>query len=210
MAFQVNEHYVSRYPIVSRFSNYYRKKRMKRFIRSINVTESTCILDVGGLPYYWQGFPVPCKIVCLNLYDDETPGPPNVSMCLYNGKRFPFRDKGFDVVHSNSVIEHVGDFNAQRRFAAEIMRVGKKYWVQTPNFFFFFEPHAMFPLFQLFPPNLKLWVARNWPKVGYSAPDLLSTQLLTASQLRFLFPKCTIARERFIFLTKSLCASGPE
>ncbi|WP_255695553.1 methyltransferase domain-containing protein [Rhodohalobacter sp. 614A] len=44
-----------------------------------------------------------------------------------------FEDKSFDVVFSNSVIEHVGSFENQRRFADEVRRVGKAYWVQTPD-----------------------------------------------------------------------------
>ena len=39
--------------------------------------------------------------------------------------RFPSADGAFDIVFSNSVIEHVGDAASQARFAREVMRVGR-------------------------------------------------------------------------------------
>ena len=57
--------------------------------------------------------------------------------------------KSFDIIYSNSVIEHVGR-ERQKEFANEIMRVGKKYWVQTPYKHFPVEPHFVFPFFQYY------------------------------------------------------------
>ncbi len=50
-----------------------------------------------------------------------------------DGRRLPFRDQSFDVVFSNSVIEHVGDVESQRRFAREVARVGRAWWVADPQ-----------------------------------------------------------------------------
>ena len=62
----------------------------------------------------------------------------------------PFKDKSFDIVHSNSVIEHLYNFENQKKMASEIMRVGQKHIVQTPNKYFFLEPHlSYFPFFNL-------------------------------------------------------------
>ena len=47
-----------------------------------------------------------------------------------------FGDKTFDIAHSNSVLEHVGNWEDMHRFAGEIARVGRKYFVQTPSFWF--------------------------------------------------------------------------
>ena len=60
-------------------------------------------------------------------------------------------DGAFDVVFSNSVIEHVETYENQRRMAAEIRRVGRRYFVQTPNRHFPLEPHFLVPGFQLLP-----------------------------------------------------------
>lgn len=46
-----------------------------------------------------------------------------------------FEDGAFDVVFSNSVIEHLAALENQRLMACEVQRVGKAFWIQTPNFF---------------------------------------------------------------------------
>lgn len=39
----------------------------------------------------------------------------------------------FDLVYSNSVIEHLGTWEKQQAFAAEARRVGRGYWIPTPG-----------------------------------------------------------------------------
>ena len=53
----------------------------------------------------------------------------------------------YDIVHSNSVIEHLYNFENQKKMASEIIRVGQKYIVQTPNKYFFLEPHYLASFF---------------------------------------------------------------
>ena len=69
-----------------------------------------------------------------------------------------FRDKKFDLVFSNSVIEHVGDYFQQQRMAEEIYRVGNCYFVQTPNRYFPIEPHFLFPFFNFLPMKIKVFL----------------------------------------------------
>jgi hypothetical protein len=73
-----------------------------------------------------------------------------------DGRQLPFRDAAFDVVFSNSVIEHVGDAASQERFAREVARVGRSYWVQTPNRWFPVEQHLLTPLVH--------WLPRRWQR----------------------------------------------
>lgn len=195
----------SRYPILSRLSSRFRARRAAEFIKRLNVDANKRILDVGGEPYFWESFPVQCGVVCLNLHSMVSRSP-RIAVETYDGMRLPYDDKAFDIVFSNSVIEHVGDFNAQRLFAREISRVGRHYWVQVPNFFFPYEPHAHLPFFQFLPANTKLWILQWWRRAGYGIDDMLSVRLLTARELRYFFPGCAIYRERFFGLTKSLCA----
>jgi len=37
---------------------------------------------------------------------------PEIRTISYDGKKFPFADREFDIAHLNAVIEHVGDFSA--------------------------------------------------------------------------------------------------
>lgn len=102
------------------------------------------IIDIGGTRIYWNIIPMDLlraqnvKITIVNIpgsgvsIDD-----PIFSFVEGDGRNLSnFSDHAFDIAHSNSVLEHVGNFEDMRRFAGEIARVGKKYFVQTPSFWF--------------------------------------------------------------------------
>jgi hypothetical protein len=138
-----------------------------------------------------------------------------------DGCVLPFRDASFDVVFSNSVIEHVGDAASQARFAAEVRRVGRAYWVQTPNRRYFLETHLLTPFVHWLPPAWQARLLRHgsvWEWIVRPAPDrreyylrhyLTRVRLLTARDLGRLFPGARILRERALGWTKSLVAWGP-
>src|SRR5207237_4103979 len=114
------------------------------------------------------------------------------------------------IAFSNSVIEHVGDWSAQSAMAKEIQRVSKAYWVQTPNRYFPLEPHFLFPGFQFLPRAVRRWLAGWWP-FGWLRPGLPETleecdriRLLSAQEMRKLFPDGELVREGLFGLTKSL------
>ncbi len=125
-----------------------------------------------------------------------------------------FGDKQIDIVFSNSVIEHVGTYADQCRMAGEIKRVGKRFFVQTPNRFFPLEPHFLFPFFQFLPLWGKVWLIRHlrlgWYGASESAIDkqkaaqiCSSIRLLSRRELMNLFPGSKIFKEKFLGLTKS-------
>jgi SAM-dependent methyltransferase len=113
----------------------------------------------------------------------------------------PFGDREFDVVFSNSVIEHIAR-ERRHAMANEIRRVGRRYFVQTPNRWFPLEPHYMIPFFQFFPRRLRHYYDRRFHD------DQID--LLSARELRQLFSDADIYRERFLGLTKSLFAVRRE
>ena len=123
--------------------------------------------------------------------------------------RFP--DGAFDVVFSNSVIEHVGDPADQEAMAEEIRRVGKRYFVQTPARSFPIEPHFLFPFFAVLPDPIRLFLIRRFNLGWYKKiPDreqaksfLKGFQLLNSPQFTSLFPGGTLFKERMCGLTKS-------
>jgi SAM-dependent methyltransferase len=135
-----------------------------------------------------------------------------------DGRLLPFRDRAFDIVFSNSVIEHVGDSASQARFAKEVARVGRGYWVQTPNRWFPVEQHLLTPFVHWLPKRWQRAVVSRftvWALITPATPDrrrfylehfLADVRLLSASELAALFPGARIIRERFWGWTKSLIA----
>ncbi|MCY7276615.1 MAG: class I SAM-dependent methyltransferase [Phormidesmis sp. CAN_BIN44] len=116
------------------------------------------ILDVGGRQAHWvrEGFcdPINRDNISITIINVESAkvSQPNVTFVSGDARNMEqFADNQFDIVFSNSVIEHVGTFDDQHRMASEIKRVSKRYFLQTPNRYFPIEPHFLFPFFQFFP-----------------------------------------------------------
>ena len=127
-----------------------------------------------------------------------------------------FGDRSFDVAFSNSVIEHLFTFEKQRRMASEIQRVGKAYWVQTPNFWFPMEPHFHVPGWQWMPASLRVAMIRRW-RCGWRGPCpdpvqarklVEELRLLNKRELKAIFPGATLIAERLGGLVKSWTAIG--
>lgn len=119
----------------------------------------------------------------------------------------------FDLVFSNSVIEHLGGYVPRRAFAENVQRLGHRHWVQTPYRYFPLEPHWLFPLMQHLPVSLRAEVARRWP-LGAAGPlrhgdalhAVLGVELIGATEFAALFPRSEVLHERVVGLTKSLVA----
>ena len=99
---------------------------MERFAREFQIAAATRVLDIGGTPECWDLLTVRPRITLLNTprAKDDLGGA--ADWVAGDGRALPFADASFDVVFSNSVIEHVGDAQSQRRFAREVMRVGRR------------------------------------------------------------------------------------
>ena len=196
--------------VVFRFS---RKRRMKTFISSYRVSPHDLVLDVGGTEGNWVLVPLPPRLVLLNLRPIGDPSLETLQV-VASGCHLPFSDNAFKVVFTNSTIEHVGDWGMQEQFAREIRRVGQRYFVQTPNRSFPIEPHFLAPLIHFLPMAMRIRVARNFTVWGWiTRPSLEqcreqceSIRLLTASEMRTLFPDARLRKERLLGATKSLIA----
>ncbi len=178
------------------------------------------ILDIGGTQEFWTlmtgGDPGDVHVTLLNVVHQSVTSPKFLS-AVGDARSMPqFNDNQFGVVFSNSVIEHVGSYAEQRRMASEVMRVGKRYWVQTPNKRFPLEPHFLFPFFQYLPGPMRAQMVHRFDVGWYKRmPDLAaaraevdSIQLLTEPRFRALFPGATIHYEKLAGLTKSFVAYG--
>lgn len=205
--------------MVSRISQYFRRRRMRRFCEWMGVTARTRILDVGGSPDTWALLPVKPKVTLLNIPMSITDRSSVIEWVAGDGCQLPFADKAFDIVFSNSVIEHVGDPGRQQAFARETMRVGKRYFVQTPDRGFPVEQHLFVPLLHWLPRSWQRrivhsftvweWLARPTPdqREFYLRHYLEDIALLSARELRVLFPEAQVGRERVLGLPKSLIAA---
>ena len=201
--------------IYDRLFRPFRDSRIRLFYRTFDIHAGTTVLDVGGSSYFWEraaamGLPVP-RVTILNLA--APPAPRRLWWVIGDALALPFRDGQFDVVFSNSLIEHALD---QRRAAQEIRRAGRSYFVQTPDFRFPLEPHFLAPFIHWLPRRFRLALAPLTPWALITRPDRFSLRsfvdeirLLSARDFKALFPEGLMRRERFAGMSKSLVAILP-
>jgi len=198
-------------------SNAFRKKRMALFLSTFPISDQTKILDVGGTADNWLLVQVPAEVTLLNLFipDVKTTCASSINYVQGDGTNIPFPDQSFDVVFSNSVIEHLYTFENQQNFANEMKRVGKALWIQTPSRSFFFEPHFLARFFQFLPKRNQLKLARSFtlwgwitkPSKQHVRKTVEEIRLLSIKEFQSLFSDCLIHREKFLrSVTKSFIA----
>lgn len=184
-----------------------------------DVKGSVSIIDIGGSRYYWEllnrDFLTSRKVSVTIVNISET----GESTSLFSfekgdGCALRYSDESFDIAHSNSVIEHVGDWQKMQAFARETKRVGRAYYVQTPSYWFPIEPHFGFPAFHWLPRSIRVALLRNF-SIGHfevcgseeEATELIDgARLLKFGQMRSLFDDALFVREKFGPLTKSFIA----
>jgi 2-polyprenyl-3-methyl-5-hydroxy-6-metoxy-1,4-benzoquinol methylase len=189
----------------------FRTGRMKRFVERFAITEQTTVLDLGGGAFNWTLLPVRPKVTILDVYDHGNKAE-WATYVVGDGCHTGFLDAAFDVVFSNSVIEHVGGIERQRQFAAECMRCGRGYFVQTPNKWFPVDTHTLMPFAHWLPQRAFRKLIRFSPRFIFfktdpgDLADFSNMRLLSARDLKALFPGAEIIKERFCGITKSLIA----
>lgn len=212
-------------------SNQFRSQRdrlLKDLIkeRRSSVSGVFNILDMGGSYKYWDRVGLDfletnnINVTCVNYLESE------FHLSEHKAERIKFivadatnlesfADNAFDLVHSNSVIEHVGRWNQMRAFAKEARRLAPAYYVQTPYFWFPIDPHFYrVPFYHWMPESLRLKLIRRiklgWalaiPDIHEAMTAVESAVILDATQFRSLFPDAEISFERLAFLPKSLIA----
>lgn len=206
------------FKVSSRLSPFFRRKRMRRFLEWFRPGKETRILDIGGLPRFWADVSIPAHITLLNLYPLDTYDrsflAPGWEAVVGDGTQLDYADNEFDIVFSNSVIEHLGTLEKQTAFAREAQRVGKSYWVQTPAKEFFLEPHFITPVIHWFPKHVQKRLLRNFTLWGWlERPDeanidsvLAELRLLNAKEFNRLFADSRVYTERVLGWPKSYTA----
>jgi hypothetical protein len=199
--------------LFAKISPLFRRKRMASFFAAFKPDGRTKVIDLGGLPETWMGSPGDFPVVLVNLEPHDTQNP-RFTTVKCDAACLPFPDYSFDIVFSNSLIEHLGGFEKQQVFAREASRLARKLWIQTPARWFPIEPHLIAPFVHYFPKNLQKrlirwftvwgWLAKPTPQ--QVAEFLAEVNLLTYDKMKMLFPDCEILKERLLGFTKSYIA----
>jgi hypothetical protein len=182
------------------------------------------IIDLGGTATYWGIFGLDrlralnCRVHLVNMDEgghdyrrsDDVFSHESGNACDLPGHA----DGSFDLVHSNSVIEHVGGWRDMARFAKEARRLAPAHYVQTPYYWFPVEPHFGTPFYHWLPEQLRAGLLRRMTlghmrkaeTLSAAMEQVQSCQLLDGRQMAELFPDSEIVRERVLGVTKSLIA----
>ena len=204
------------YRIYDTLSRPFRRRRMRAFLALLKPAQGAQLLDLGGFPWTWAHLGVEFPIICLNTHiPKEALGfAPRIVMVLGDATRLEYADGSFEIVYSNSVVEHLGTWERQRAFAREARRVGRRLWIQTPARSFIIEPHLLAPLIHFLPKSVQARLIRYFTPWGLITKPtaqqirdfLEEVRLLSYAEMKQLFPDCRIMRERFLWLVKSYIA----
>jgi len=191
----------------------WRAKRHTMFVERIKPRPDERMLDVGGYPEYWTRFqPVVRHLDCVNLHaypwDPSSVPQHSISTMIGDGCALDIPDNAYDISFSNSVIEHVGDYEAQKTFAREILRIGRRIWVQTPAYECPIEPHFLALFIHWLPRSWRIVLARYftfWGLTTRPTPEAVIefvdfTRLMTKREFADCFPGCTVITERMLFV----------
>ncbi len=193
-----------------------RSFRIRRFIffqRVSGLQPGMSVLDVAGQPsgsFFANRADLPVSYI--NLYSAAMVKKdllPEHQYIQGDARCIPIRAQSFDIVFSNSLLEHL-DVSGQQAVAQEIQRVGRFYFIQVPYRYFPWEPHYNFLCVQFLPQRCQRWLWYHWPlsygrRYGSSFERI---SLPTRGVIRDLFPAGTITAESFGPFTKALYAWG--
>jgi SAM-dependent methyltransferase len=193
------------------FSQRMRRRRMALCTGLMGFDQRRRVLDLGGQAGIWHHVETPQDLTILNLS-----GRAETRLQTHHDVRYvegdacnvtDFGDEEFDVVFSNSVIEHVGPEERMRAFAREARRLGRAYWVQTPSKWFPIEAHCGMPFWWFYPESMRRWFLKRWAaKLPAWTRMIEETRVLTRQELQGLFPDAEIRTERLLGVPKSYAA----
>jgi SAM-dependent methyltransferase len=176
-----------------------RARRHERFFPLTAVAPGMRVLDVGCGELGLRALEPALDITGVDLAPrPDYPGP---FVQADATERLPFADGEFDLAYSSSVIEHVPP-ERRAAFAAEVRRVARGWFVQTPARSFPVEPHALLPFAHWLPAGLR----RRYWRLG-AMGHWEDIRLLGRAELEALFGPA--APERVGPLTKSWVCVRP-
>jgi hypothetical protein len=193
-----------------------RARRWELLLKTFPDLDQMSVVDLGGDPSTWQQSSIhPKHVHVVNIEPFSADLPSWMETDLGDACALPeqIASRRYDLVFSNSVIEHVGGHERRTRFADTVHQLAPRHWVQTPYRYFPIEPHWIAPGMQFMPIRVRAWMATWWPLAHVKSKSLrealggvLWTELIDRTQMRYLFPDSTLVNERLLGLTKSLIA----
>ncbi len=192
-----------------------REKRWKHLDETFPSLAEMRVLDLGGTPDAWVRAPViPESVTVVNLerFDSVHPVIKAVEGDACNLPAEVASDR-FDLVFSNSVLEHVGGHIQRQKFVDNVHALADCHWVQTPYRYFPIEPHWLFPGMQWLPYEARVQISLRWNRghirtfTREDAQDQVDEiELMSISQMHRYFPSSMLWYERFAGLIKSIVA----
>jgi hypothetical protein len=192
-----------------------RARRWTRFREVFPEIADMRVLDFGGTPMSWRLAPVrPAALTVVNLASLDSDDPA-LTVVRANACELPdrLRREKFDLVYSNSLLEHVGGHVQRQRLVDNVRDRADRHWVQTPYRYFPIEPHWLFPGFQWLPYSARITLSQKWNRGHVQTHTRAEAELqvneidlVGIAQMRMYFPDSTIWYERFAGLVKSLVA----
>ncbi|MBY8880050.1 class I SAM-dependent methyltransferase [Actinacidiphila acidipaludis] len=197
-----------------------RTARWERFRRLFPGIEGMTVVDLGGTADMWLRAPLRARhvhLINLEPHPADLPDWITAENADVTDPEVAAKLGSYDLVFSNSTIEHVGGYSQRRRFVAAVEQLAPLHWIQTPYRYFPVEPHFVAPGFQFLPLAARARLVRHWP-LTHSRPGsaeegmaaVINIELLTRTEMRHLFPHSTLLSERVLGVTKSLTAVRAE
>jgi ubiquinone/menaquinone biosynthesis C-methylase UbiE len=208
--------------LFSKLSEISRKRKTELFYEIIKPNKDMSVLDIGAQvsgsasdnPNFIDQYKWKDKVTALNIMDKHIAlikeKYPQVNVVVGDACSLPWPDKHFDIVYSNAVVEHLPNYEMQTKMASEIMRVGKSWFITTPNRWYPFEFHMRLPFVTWIPfdwyRHFSRIVRYNHIKNKYtwfnnSSADL---SLLSSSRLKKCFKGSKIIKLQITFMAETL------
>ncbi len=196
-----------------------RHKMFDFFMQVMRPGPEDTVLDVGVTPdqelpesnYFEELYPYKNQLVASSFEDasflkDKYPG----LLFVKTGKKgLPFKDKSFDFVFCSAVLEHAGAQKDQRELVLELLRVGRSFFITTPNRWFPVDFHTLFPFLHWLPQAAHQRALRLLGKHFWACTENLN--LLSAATITTLLPdrvSFRIKKQRLLGLSSNLIIYG--
>ena len=194
--------------LASKISFHVRRQIFASFMEILRPTALSRVLDVGVTPdrtlpesnfleslYPYKDHLVVTSIEDASHLEQEYPG---IRFVRTEKLDLPFADKSFDIVFCSAVLEHVGDYDQQKLFVAELFRVSERFFIITPNRHFPMEVHTLIPFLHWLPLSSYRAILRALGMEFWSRSENLN--LLTPRSLKKIIAAAQCARIKNMFL----------